>query len=69
MAVSWTLTNLYTGCTPWVNILDYSAIVIPVTKVDKHIDIIDDSYQPMNEDDQKTWENCKWDYYVLDLQH
>jgi hypothetical protein len=47
--------------------LDYSAIVIPVTKVDKNIDIIDDVYQPLNEDDQKTWENCKWDQLLLGL--
>ncbi|KIN08369.1 hypothetical protein OIDMADRAFT_37551 [Oidiodendron maius Zn] len=55
---------MFIGCTPWVNVLDYSAIVIPVTKVDKDIDKFDEAYQPVNEDDRKTWES-----YNPDIQH
>ncbi|KAI0528190.1 amidase signature domain-containing protein [Xylaria bambusicola] len=46
----------HTGYTEVINLLNYSAVVIPVTRADKHIDILDDSYQPSNELDQKNWE-------------
>ncbi|KIW12666.1 hypothetical protein PV08_09944 [Exophiala spinifera] len=44
------------GYTPWVNALDYTSAVFPVTKVDKNIDTFDDKYQPLNEADKKVWE-------------
>lgn len=46
---------LYTGYTEVVNLLDYSAAVLPVTVADKHVDSVDTSYAPMNELDEKNW--------------
>jgi amidase len=48
---------LYTGYTEVVNLLDYSAAVIPVTVADKQVDLIDTHYVPMNELDEQNW---KW---------
>lgn len=39
-----------------INLLNYSAVVIPVTKADKDIDLIDDSYEPLSALDKKNWE-------------
>jgi amidase len=44
--------------TAWVNLLDYSAAVLPVTLADKNIDIVDKGYKPMNEIDKMVWESC-----------
>lgn len=46
---------LYTGYTEVVNLLDYSAAVIPVTTADKSIDLIDPNYTPLNDLDAKNW--------------
>lgn len=42
-----------------INIMDYSAAVIPVTRADKSVDVFDYGYQPLNEVDRKNWEACK----------
>ncbi|KAL8786464.1 MAG: hypothetical protein Q9213_002780 [Squamulea squamosa] len=39
-----------------INLLEYSVVVIPVTKADKSIDKYDHTYQPLNEADRKNWE-------------
>lgn len=44
------------GYTPWVNALDYTSVVFPVTKVDKNIDTFDDQYRPINEADKQAWQ-------------
>jgi amidase len=44
----------------WVNLLDYTATVFPVTTANKDIDKIDDSYEPRSETDRKIWETCKF---------
>ncbi|KAK5629065.1 hypothetical protein RRF57_004780 [Xylaria bambusicola] len=46
----------HTGYTAVINLLNYSAVVIPVTRADKHIDIIDDSYRPSNDVDRMNWD-------------
>ena len=46
---------LYTGYTEVVNLLDYSAAVIPVTTADKSVDVIDPNYVPLNDLDAKNW--------------
>jgi amidase len=43
----------YYGLSTWVNMVDYSAAVLPVTLVDKTIDVVDEGYQPLNEQDEK----------------
>ncbi len=42
------------------NVLNYSAAVIPVTKADKGVDIVDKTYQPINHLDRKNWEACEY---------
>ncbi len=46
---------LYTGYTESINLLDYSAAVIPVTTADKSVDIVDPNYIPFNDVDAKNW--------------
>ncbi|OIW30790.1 amidase [Coniochaeta ligniaria NRRL 30616] len=38
------------------NALNYSSVVIPVTKADKSVDTADKTYQPIDELDRKNWE-------------
>ncbi|KAL4911385.1 hypothetical protein BDW74DRAFT_184748 [Aspergillus multicolor] len=38
-----------------INLLDYSTVVIPVTKADKHHDVADPNYAPLSEFDAKNW--------------
>lgn len=43
-----------------VNLLNYSAAVIPVTKADKGVDGVDETYTPVNEVDRANWEACEF---------
>jgi amidase len=47
------------GYTEVINLLDYSAAVIPVTAADKSVDVIDPDYVPLNEIDGKNMAWCK----------
>ncbi|KAF2429318.1 amidase [Tothia fuscella] len=38
----------YYGYTTWVNLLDYTSVVVPVTNVDKSVDKVDDMYVPLD---------------------
>ncbi|KKZ66928.1 hypothetical protein EMCG_07424 [[Emmonsia] crescens] len=42
----------YVNYTIFVNVLDYSSIVIPVTLADRAVDIVDASYTPLNDTDK-----------------
>ncbi|KAI1356104.1 amidase signature domain-containing protein [Xylaria sp. FL0043] len=53
----------YTGYTEVINLLNYSVVVIPVTKADKLIDTVDSSYQPSSDLDRKNWEAYDPDMY------
>ena len=46
----------YWGYTSQWNILDYPALVFPVTKVDPAVDKIDESYKPRNENDEYNYQ-------------
>ncbi|KAL9112148.1 MAG: hypothetical protein Q9227_003525 [Pyrenula ochraceoflavens] len=46
----------HTAYTEAINLLNYSVVVIPVTKADKNVDVFDHSYQPLNERDRLNWE-------------
>ncbi|KAH7346303.1 amidase [Rhexocercosporidium sp. MPI-PUGE-AT-0058] len=46
----------YYGYSIWVNLLDYSASVLPVTLADKNVDVVDEGYKALNEMDGKVWE-------------
>ncbi|KAI9829175.1 MAG: Acetamidase [Thelocarpon impressellum] len=41
----------------FVNVLDYTSCAVPVTQVDKRIDVVDAGYEPVSEVDGATWEN------------
>ncbi|KAI1146361.1 amidase signature domain-containing protein [Nemania diffusa] len=45
----------HTAYTEVFNLMNYSVVVIPVTKADKEVDVIDDAYQPSNELDRENW--------------
>ncbi|PIB01869.1 Acetamidase [Cercospora beticola] len=44
----------YYNYTLWVNLLDYTSVVVPITNVDKNIDKKFENFQAVNETDQKT---------------
>ena len=46
--------------------MDYSAVIIPVTKADKSVDTFDHHYQQLNEVDRKNWEACGWIMHLCD---
>jgi amidase len=50
---------VFYGYTVAINALDYTAAVLPVTKVDKTIDVIDKTFTPKTEADKINYEACK----------
>lgn len=54
--------NMYhhVGYTSFVNILDYTSVVVPVTEVDKSVDTVEEGYKALNEMDQKVHDECKF---------
>ncbi|XXH02219.1 hypothetical protein Hte_008587 [Hypoxylon texense] len=42
-----------------LNLMNYSVMVIPVTKADKNLDPFDHGYRPLNTKDEKNWKACK----------
>ncbi|RDL36985.1 putative glutamyl-tRNA(Gln) amidotransferase subunit A [Venustampulla echinocandica] len=53
----------YNGLATWVNLLDYSAAILPVTNVDKTVDTIDEGYVPMSELDEKVYKSYDPEIY------
>ena len=50
----------YYGYSLYVNVLDYTSVVVPVTNVDKDVDHkVDAGYQAIDEQDQKHQDDCK----------
>lgn len=49
----------YWGYTAQWNLLDYPALVFPVTKVDQELDVVDGDYKPRNEKDEWNHKLCK----------
>ena len=43
----------YYGYTTWVNLLDYTSVVVPVLRVDKSIDKVDSDFKATNEVEQR----------------
>ena len=52
-------TGKYWGYTSQWNLLDYPALVFPVSKVDPKIDVADKDYKPMNASDGFNHQTCK----------
>ncbi|APA08584.1 hypothetical protein sscle_04g033540 [Sclerotinia sclerotiorum 1980 UF-70] len=55
MPANISMTFDYIAYSTFVNLLDYSAAILPVTMVDKNIDLFDHGYKPLNEEDEKVW--------------
>lgn len=50
----------YLTYSSFVNVLDYTSVVVPVTQVDKSVDVKAENFQPVDEVDRETQENCKF---------
>ena len=49
----------YYGYSVWVNVLDYTSVVVPVTTVDKSVDKKVEGFKAVDETDQETQDSCK----------
>ena len=52
----------YFGYTGVANVLDFTSIVVPISKVDKTVDVTtkeQQQYQPISDMDRQIWESCK----------
>ncbi|KAF7919378.1 uncharacterized protein EAE97_011710 [Botrytis byssoidea] len=67
MPANLTMTFDYIAYSTFVNLLDYSAAILPVTTVDKNVDVFDPEYKPLNAEDEKVWK-C-YDPEVYDGAH
>lgn len=58
---------LYYGYSVWVNMLDYTSVVVPVTNVDKNVDKKDESFKAFDDVDQQVQDT--YDPEVYDGAH
>lgn len=49
----------YYGYSSIFNLLDYAACVVPVTNVDKYVDVVDKDFRPVGDLDQEVAATCK----------
>ena len=47
-----------------MNLMNYSVAVIPVTQADKKVDVFDDSYEPLGNEDRLNWQSCKHSIHI-----
>ena len=50
----------YYGYSTFVNALDYTSVAVPVTNVDKAVDVAVEGYVALGEQDRTAQEACKW---------
>lgn len=43
----------------FVNLLDYTSVVVPVTTVDKELDKVDIGYKPLDDIGKAVYESCE----------
>lgn len=55
----------YWGYTSQWNLLDYPALVFPVTKVDPSVDVVEKGYQPLNASDEFNYKLCRYAFAAL----
>lgn len=55
----------YYGYSVWVNTLDYTSTVVPITNVDKNVDKKLTDFKPVSEVDEKTMANCKFECILV----
>jgi amidase len=53
----------YYGFSAWVNALDYTSVVVPVTLADKSVDKYEEGYSPISEADRQVFEDYDADIY------
>lgn len=58
-------SRVMSGYAMFVNLLDYTASVIPVTTVDKNIDVVDAKFTPLNDKDAVVAKICKYSMYDM----
>ena len=64
----WGLTKYaILGFSVWVNLLDYSSVVIPITLVDKNIDVINKDFKPLSDLDEEVQRDCMFSFPSLIL--
>lgn len=51
--------------TPWVNVLDYTSVVIPASKVDAAIDKREANYEPLGDIDKALHDECTHFYQAF----
>jgi amidase len=51
---------IYDTYTCFVNVLDYTSVIFPVTHVDQTIDVVDTSLEPFSATDKKIQDMCKF---------
>ena len=49
----------YYGYSTWVNALDYTSVVVPVTTVDKKVDVKEEWFTALDEQDKSIQDDCK----------
>ena len=49
----------YYGYSTWVNALDYTSVIVPVTTVDKGVDVKEEGYKALDEQDKSIQDDCK----------
>ena len=49
----------YYGYSTWVNALDYTSVVVPVTTVDKKVDVKEEAFKALDEQDKSIQDDCK----------
>ena len=54
----------YYGYSLFVNVLDYTSVVVPVTRCDKNVDKVVNGFQGVDEDDQQNQDNCEQNFAV-----
>lgn len=52
----------YFGYSTFVNLLDYSSCVVPVTVVDKKIDVVNKEFKPLSNQDEGIQNTCKFSF-------
>ena len=52
-------TYKYYGYSTFVNLLDYTSCVVPVTLADKTVDKYDSQFKPIGDLDKQVYETCK----------
>ena len=53
----------YAGYTTVGSVLDYPTVIVPVTRVDKSVDIADTTYQGVGEMDSLVWSTCEYFFH------